>query len=135
MTTRSDVDAFLAGKKFGNTVYRELRAKGYQVAAIHRHADQIDGETCYPSLAALPGPVDGLVIVLPPQESEKVVRQAAGAHIGMVCMARHQAAPGTESEAAIQFCHDHGIRLVHGECILMHRLHRWVWDLLGKLPD
>jgi hypothetical protein len=30
---------------------------------------------------------------------------------------------------------------VHGECILMfaqpssfHRLHRWVWGLLGKLP-
>lgn len=150
MTTRSDVDAFLSGKrlavagvsrggkKFGNTVYRELQAKDYQVVAINRHADQIDGETCYPSLAALPEPVDGVVIVLPPQETEKVVREAAGADIGKVWMQQ-----GAESEAAIQFCHDHGIRVVHGECILMfaeptgfgHRLHRWVWGVLGKLPD
>lgn len=138
MTTRSDVKAFLdgkrlavagvsrGGKRFGNTVYRELRARDYQVVAINRLADQIDGETCCPNLPALPGPVDGVVIVLPPPETEKVVREAAGADTGMVWMARHEAAAGAESEAAIQFCHDHGIRVVLGECILVHRLHRWV---------
>ncbi|NOY06371.1 MAG: CoA-binding protein, partial [Chlorobi bacterium] len=50
---------------------------------------------------------------------------------------------GAESEEAIRFCEEHGINVVHGECIMMfmedpafmHRAHRWVWKLLGKLPS
>jgi hypothetical protein len=49
---------------------------------------------------------------------------------------------GAESKEAIRFCEDNNIAVVHGECILMfaeplafgHRLHRWIWKLLGRLP-
>jgi predicted CoA-binding protein len=65
------------------------------------------------------------------------VRDAAAAGIRRVWMQQ-----GAESEAAIRFCAENGISAVHGECILMfaepaafyHRMHRWVWGLLGKLP-
>ncbi len=149
MTTKAEIQDFLAqrtlavvgvsrgGKKFGNTAYKELQAKGYQVFPIHPHADVIGGELCYPNLSALPQPVGGVLIVVPPQETEKIVRDAAEAGIRRVWMQQ-----GAESQAAIQFCEQQGITAVHGQCILMfaepaafyHRLHRWVWRLLGRLP-
>ncbi len=149
MTTIAVIDAFLTqhrlavvgvsrgGKKFGNLAYRELKTKGYQLFPINPNADSIEGDRCYPSLTALPEPVDGVLIVVPPAETEQVVQDAAAAKIRRVWMQQ-----GAESEAAIRFCQQNGIDVVHNECILMfaeptafgHRMHRWVWGLLGKLP-
>jgi hypothetical protein len=96
-----------------------------------------DGDRCYPSLTALPERPGAAVIVVPPAQTEAVVRDAAAAGIKQVWMQQ-----GAESPAAIQFCQENGISEVHGECILMfasgrsfpHIAHRWVWGLLGKLP-
>jgi predicted CoA-binding protein len=149
MTTKAAVNEFLAqqtlavvgasrhGGKFGNTAYNELRAKGYKVLPVHPHAEIIEGDPCYPSLAALPEAVDGVVIVLPPSETEKVVAEAAQAGIRRVWMQQ-----GAESQAAIRFCEERDMCAVHGACILMfaapgglHRLHRWAWRILGNLPQ
>ncbi len=149
MTTKTAVEDFVAqrtlalvgvsrrGKKFGNMALQALKAKGYRVFPVHPQADQIEGEPCFPSLSALPEPVEGVLIVVPPEETDKVVREAAAAGIRRVWMQQ-----GAESQAAIRFCEEHGIRVVQGECILMfaqpvvsfHRFHRWVWKALGKLP-
>ena len=149
MTTRAAVDDFLAQKtlavvgvsrdpkKFGSAAFRELGAKGYRLFAVNPNAGSIEGEPCYPSLAALPEPVGGALLVVPPEQTEQAVRDAASAGIPRVWMQQ-----GAESEAAIRFCRENGISAVHGECILMfaeptgfgHKLHRWAWGLLGKLP-
>jgi predicted CoA-binding protein len=125
------------GKKFGNIAYRELKAKGYRLVPVHPTAESLEGTRCYRSLGDLPEPVGGLVVVVPPEQTERVVQAAAGAGIKRVWMQ-----PGAESEAAIRYCEQNGITVVHGECILMfaepagfgHRAHRWVWKILGKLP-
>jgi len=126
-----------SGKKFGNFAYRELKAKGYQLFPVNPKTEIIDGDRCYPSLNDLPGPVDGVLIAVPPAETERVLRQVQAAGIGRVWMQQ-----GAESPQAVRFCEENGIQAVHGECILMfaeptasyHRLHRWVWKILGKLP-
>jgi predicted CoA-binding protein len=149
MTTKTAVDEFLeqrtlavvgvsrSGKKFGNGASRELRKKGYQVLPVHPEAESIDGEKCYRSLGELPGQVGGLLLVVPPEETEKVVQQASAAGIRHVWMQQ-----GAESEAAIRYCEGQGISVVSGECILMfaqpagvHKLHHWFWRVLGKLPN
>ena len=150
MTSKAAVDDFVGqrrlaivgvsrrGKKFGNFAFRELRSKGYKIFPVHPQAETIEGERCYASLGALPQPVDGVLIVVPPAQTEQVVRDAAAAGIRRVWMQQ-----GAGSLAAIKFCQESGIREVHGECILMfteplawwHRAHRWVWKLLGKLPQ
>jgi predicted CoA-binding protein len=125
------------GKKFGNMAFRELKAKGYKLLPVHPQAEAIEGERCYPSLTALPEPVGGVLVVVPPAETEKVVREAAAAGITRIWMQQ-----GAESAEAIKFCQENGLNAVHGECILMfaepaawfHRAHRWIWRLLGKLP-
>lgn len=149
MTTRDSVERFLSqrslgvvgvsrsGKKFGNTVLRELTKRGYRVAVVHPQAAEIDGVRCYPSVSELPDEVGGLVLVVPPEQTERVVREAAARGVRRIWMQQ-----GAESAAAIELCRESAIDVVHGECILMyagptgiHRFHRWIWKLLGKLPQ
>ena len=149
MTKRAMIDAFLSekklalagasrsGKKFGNTVLNELVAKGYEVLPVHPEAGEIAGIPCRRSVAELPPDVGGLILVLPPAETEKVVREAAAAGIKRIWMML-----GARSDAAVAFCEANGIPVVHGECILMfaepaawiHRLHRGIRRVFGTLP-
>ena len=123
--------------KFGNRIFVDLRRKGYRTFAVNPNADIIGDDPCYPSLAALPEKVGGVVLVVPPQETEKTVRDVADLGIRRVWMQQ-----GSESPAAIDFCQENDISVVAGECILMfakpvtsiHRIHHWIWKLLGKLP-
>jgi predicted CoA-binding protein len=127
-----------SGKKFGNAVLRDLAGKGYRVFPVNPNAQLIDGKPCYPNLRSLPEPVGGVVAVVPPEETERVVREAQEAGIGRVWMQQ-----GAESESAIRFCKDHKMQEVHDECILMfaqpaavpHRIHRFFRGLFGKLPQ
>lgn len=131
------VGASRGGRKFGNAVLKELLAKGYEVLPVHPEAAAIGGVACSPSLAKLPKEVDGLVLVVPPSQTEKLVKEAAAAGIKRIWMQR-----GAESPEALRLCRENGIAVVHGECILMfaeptvsvHRFHRWLWGVLGKLP-
>jgi predicted CoA-binding protein len=149
MTTRADVDDFLAeqtlavvgvsrsGKGFGTSAFRALKSKGYRLFPVHPEAEQVEGERSYPSLKALPEPVGGVLVVVPPQQTEKVVRDAAEAGIRRIWIQQ-----GAESDAAIRFCQQQGLSVVSGHCILMfaepvdsfHRFHRWIWRVLGKAP-
>jgi len=148
VTTRSSVEKFLAqshlglvgasrgGKKFGNIVLRELTKRGYRVSVVHPEAAEIDGVRCVPSVSELPDEVGGIVLVVPPEQTEKVVREATLRGVRHIWMQQ-----GSESAAAIELCRESGIDVVHGECILMfaepagfHRFHRWLWKVFGKLP-
>jgi predicted CoA-binding protein len=149
MTSKTTVEDFISqrtlaiagvsrnGKKFGNIVYREMRKHGYKLYAIHPEAETLEGERAYRDFASLPEKVDGLIIVVPPAQTEKVVREAAAAGIKRVWMQQ-----GAESDAAIHFCQENGITEIHGECINMfahdtasyHKFHRGLWKLIGKLP-
>lgn len=149
MTSKKIVGEFLTQKKiavvgvsrkktkFGNAIYKELKLKGYKVFPINPHINVYEKDTCYPDLLSLPEKVDGVVINVPPAQTEKVVREAKEAGINKVWLQQ-----GSQSEAAIKYCEENGIDCVSNECILMfaqpsafiHRAHKWVWSVLGKLP-
>jgi predicted CoA-binding protein len=149
MTTQASVEGFLAeqtlaiagvsrsGKGFGNAVFKDLAGKGYEVLPVHPQADEIAGARAYHSLADLPNTVGGLVLVVPPEQTELLVRQAKKVGIDRVWMQQ-----GAESSEAIRYCRENGIKAVHGECIMMfaqptgvHRFHRWINGVFGKLPS
>jgi uncharacterized protein len=147
MTPRADVEAFLAlktlalagasrgGRKFGNTILKSLRTRGYEVLPIHPKAAELEGLTAYPSLADLPRPAEGLVVVVPPAHAEQLAREALAAGIRRLWFQQ-----GASSPEALSFCEAHGMTAVHGECILMfaeptrgiHRFHRWLRNRFGK---
>jgi predicted CoA-binding protein len=125
------------GKKFGNTIYKELKTKGYEVYPVNPGAEKINGEVCYKDLSSLPEKVDGVITVVPPAVTEKIVVDANAAGINSIWMQQ-----GSESEKAINYCNENGIDVIHGECILMfaepvesiHKFHKWLWKIFGKLP-
>ncbi len=149
MVTKSMIEDFLSQQKiaivgvsrnknkFGNTVYKELKKKGYQVFPVNPNATEIKGDRCFPDVEALPEKVDGMVFVTQPKQTEIVLQSAEKVGIKKVWLQQ-----GAESEKAIKFCEEKNIDCVFGECILMfaepvgfgHKLHRWVWKVFGKLP-
>ena len=126
-----------SGKRFGYTLFKDLKTKGYNVYPVNPNAALIDDEKCYPSLLALRGKVGAAVLVVPPFATKEVVRDAYSAGIYKVWMQL-----GSESEEAITFCEESGIDVIHNECVLMfaepaaffHKAHRWVNGLVGRLP-
>jgi len=125
------------GNKFGNTAYRELKAKGYQLVPVHPQAETLEGDRCVKNLASLPASVGGVLVIVPPQQAEQVVQEAAAAGIKHVWLQQ-----GAESQAAIRLAESKGMSVIAGECILMfaepagfgHRAHRWIKGLFGGLP-
>jgi hypothetical protein len=71
-------------------------------------------------------------------QTEKVVMEANEAGIKKVWLQQ-----GSQSDEAINYCEENEIDFVSNECILMfaqpsafiHRAHKWVWGVLGKLPQ
>lgn len=123
-------------QKFGNMAYREMTAKGYTLYPIHPEAETLEGVRAYKDFASLPEKVGGALIIVQPEQTEQVVRQAAAAGITRLWIQQ-----GAESEAALKFCKEQGLAVVHGECIMMyavgsgiHGFHAWLWKLLGKAP-
>jgi predicted CoA-binding protein len=148
--TRDTIDDFLAQKSlalvgvsqsgagFGNAVRKELSDKGYSLTVVHPKADKIGDQPCAHSLEEVAGKVGGVVLVTPPEETEKLVRDVVRLGIPRVWMQQ-----GAESAEAIQVCHDNDVPVIHHECILMfaepagwfHRAHRWARGTFGDLPE
>lgn len=149
MVTKAMIDDFISqrslaivgvsrkGNKFGNSAFKELKAKGYELTLVHPSSEIIEGQQSYPSLKDLPQKVGGVLVIVPPAETEKVVRDAHEIGIERVWLQQ-----GAESQAAIQYCEQNGMSVIYGHCILMfaqpmkffHKPHRWVTQMLGQLP-
>lgn len=130
------VGASRSGKKFGNAAAKELLARGYQVYYVHPQAQEIEGEPCYPSLAALQGKVDSVLVCLPASQGAQVLQEAAQLGLRNVWLQQ-----GADSPELIAAGRELGLDLVYGKCILMyappvrsfHRFHRAFARLVGQL--
>lgn len=118
--------------KFGNSVVKELGAKGYKFYPIHHSAEEINGVKCYTGFDKLPEQVGGLIISVKPAETEKVVREAVKAGIKKIWLQN-----GAESTDAINYCTENNVLVVYKKCVLMfaeptpfvHKFHRWIWNI------
>jgi uncharacterized protein len=123
----------------GNTVYRRLRERGYEVFAVNPNAYEVEGDTAYPDLAAIPGGVDAVVIATRPEIAEHTMRECAELGIERVWMHWGSGASSV-SAAATEYGRRHGIAVIDGGCPLMfgptadlgHKVMRLV--LNGRVP-
>jgi predicted CoA-binding protein len=149
----NEASAFLAGrriavvgasdntKSFGSTVFRELRAHGYDAVPVNPTAATVDGVTCHPTLESVPEPLDGVIVMVNRDAAVDVVRQCVERGVPRVWLFKGLGAPGAVSDEAVALCHEHGIDVVAGACPLMflepvgwfHRAHRGVRRLNGSL--
>ncbi len=62
--------------KFGGTIYRDLKAKGYRVVAVNPSRSTVDGDQSFKSVADLPESPDIINIVVPPPRTMRVLEDA-----------------------------------------------------------
>lgn len=125
-----------SGKKFGNMAAKELKAKGYEIFAVHPEAVEIDGFTCSPNLQSLTGKIDGVWISIPPKNVPPVLEEAA--QIGLKNIWLQQGAWSTEVQQTIDQL---GLPVVSKKCIMMyappvksvHKFHRTIKGIFGRL--
>jgi predicted CoA-binding protein len=152
VTLPANVAKFLACKRIAvagvshdpmqpaNAIYRKLAAHGYEVFAVNPKGGDLEGKPAYPSLTAIPGSVEAVMVVTHPDVSAEVVREAARLGIQQVWFHR-SFGDGSVSAAALAACRETALTPIVGGCPMMylepdvgHRCMRWVLNLSGKVP-
>jgi predicted CoA-binding protein len=152
-TVPDAVARFLGGKRLAvagvsrqpqqaaNAIFRKLAAGGYTVYPLNPNATQVEGVACYANVAALPEPVDGIVVATHPDAAPDVVRQASDGGVPRVWFHR-SFGQGSVSDAAVRLCGERGVECIVGGCPLMfcepvdvaHRCMRWWLQRRGRVP-
>jgi predicted CoA-binding protein len=123
----------------GNSVYRRLRDRGYEVFAVNPNADEVEGDQCYHDLRSISGGVEAVVIATRPEHAEQTMRECVELDIAHVWMHWGSGASSV-SEAATEYGRRQGITVIDGGCPLMfgctadlgHKLIRLVYA--GRVP-
>ncbi len=110
------VGASMDPTKYGNRIFRDLRAAGYTVYGVNPRGGEIEGQKLYSALSDLPEKPAVVDTVVPPAITEEIVRQCAELDLTRVWMQ-----PGSESEVAIQFCREHSIQVVYYSCAMVEK--------------
>jgi predicted CoA-binding protein len=150
------VDEFLAQKRIAvagvsreqshhpaaNLIYQRLKRSGHEVFPVNPNMQRFEGEPCYPNLQAIPGGVDGVVIITRPETTDQIVRDCTTAGVHRVWMHQSMAKGSSVSPEAVEYCRQHEISVIAGGCPMMygpgvdfgHACMRWVMKLTGGLP-
>jgi uncharacterized protein len=129
------------GKHGSNVVYTRLRKRGYDVFAVNPNAETVEGDRSYPTLSAIPGGVDAVVIGTKPETAEETMRECAELGVSHVWMHRSFGA-GSVSAAATTYGRERGISVIDGGCPCMfdptadlgHKAMRVAFTLNGHVP-
>jgi predicted CoA-binding protein len=70
------VGASRAPHKYGNIILKDLRARGYTILPVNDREKEIEGLEVFPSLDQVPGPIDIINVVVPPDRALDVVEGA-----------------------------------------------------------
>jgi len=126
----------VSDKKFGGTIYKTLKQRGYAVFPVHPERTSFDNDKCYKSLGDLPADVKAAIVAVSPKAAMAVVDDAAAA--GLTHLWFQQ---GKDFSGAVTVAKEKGIHTVEKKCILMyaepvtgiHAVHRFFVRLFGKL--
>ena len=122
-----------------NGIYRTLRDKGYQVFAVNPNAETVEDDPCYASMQAIPGGVDGAILVTNPEQTTHIVQDCVAAGVPRVWMHNNTLMPSSVSDEGTAVCRENGIKVIAGGCPMMyfdpfHKCMKWVLDKMGRLP-
>ncbi|MFC2169277.1 CoA-binding protein [Acidobacteriota bacterium] len=130
------VGASPSRKKFGNTAYRNLKDKGYNVYPVHPQAESVEGDPVFPDLTSLPDGVDAALVVISPEKASEIIDDILRTGIKKVWFQQ-----GADFSDAAEKAKKQGLEVVTGKCILLytpvvtglHALHRFFARLFRKL--
>ena len=108
--------SFRTKEKYAYQVFESLLKKGHTVYPINPQAKNLEGIKCYRSVLELPEAVDVVNLVTPPKATEEIVKQCLEKGIKRVWMQ-----PGAESMAAVNYCKENNIKVVHSVCMILQK--------------
>jgi predicted CoA-binding protein len=127
------------GDTAANAIYKKLRETGYEVFPVNPNAAEVEGDRCYPNLAAVPGGVEAVVIATAPGVTAQLVRECAALGIKRLWM--HRAfGQGSVDDEAVRLCAELGLSVIPGSCPMMfcepvdmaHKCLRWFLQVSGR---
>jgi predicted CoA-binding protein len=100
--------------KYGYEIFKNLTSRGYEVYPVNPGLDELEGVKCYPSLTDIPVKVDVVDFVVPPEVTEATLEECKRLGLDRIWLQS-----GSESEAAIAFCHKNNLKVVHDICVML----------------
>jgi predicted CoA-binding protein len=125
-TTIAVVGASRYPDKTAHAVPRQMLRHGWRVIPVNPHAEEIWGQKCYPTLAAIPERVDLVNVFRPSADTPPVAREAVA--IGASALWLQQGIASAESRAIAEAA---GLDYVEDHCIAVERAVRAISKLTG----
>ncbi|CAN5710402.1 CoA-binding protein [soil metagenome] len=103
--------------KYGNRIYRDLRAAGYRVYPVNPNESDIEGDSAFARLQDLPESVPVVDIVVPSRIGMTIVEDAieSGAEYFWL-------QPGAESPDLIERAKAAGLTVIHNRCAMIEKI-------------
>jgi predicted CoA-binding protein len=102
-------------EKNGNRIFKNLKSRGYEVYPVNPKLDEIEETKVFHSLSEIPVDVEVVDFVVPPPVTEEILKECKALGLTRIWLQ-----PGAESEAAIQYCNDNGMTVLHDVCVMMN---------------
>lgn len=113
-TTVAVVGATDNPSKYGHVIYRDLKRKGFHVYPVNANRSTVDGDPAFPSLSDLPEKPTIVNLVIPPEETIKVLRQCLSLGLMNVWIQ-----PGAEDPHVLTFLQNNGFNYLANACIMV----------------
>jgi uncharacterized protein len=100
---------------FPTLTYAALKARGSTVHAVDPSVDTVEGDPAFPDLAALPGPVEAVVLEVPKEETADWIDKIAAAGVTDVWIHMRRDTPEALEKAA-----GPGLNVRSGTCAVQY---------------
>ena len=126
-------------KDFSRMLLRELTRRGYDVVPVNPASDEIAGRRCFARVQDVDPPVAAALLLTPPEQTARIVRDCVEAGVRRVWMHRG-GGRGAASASAVALCTENGIDAVTDLCPFMvldgagfpHAAHGWMRRTFGR---
>ncbi len=119
-------------KDFSRYLLRELAKRGYDVVPENPALEEVGGRRGFARLQDVSPPAEAALLLTPPAQTERVLRDCLDAGVRRVWLHRGAGA-GAATPAALALCAQAGLEVVHDLCPFMalpdagfaHRVHHF----------
>jgi predicted CoA-binding protein len=96
-------------EKYGNTIFKNLRDRGYEIFPVNTKLEELEGIPVYHTLSDIPEKVDVVDFVVPPKVTEELLKECKKLGLNRIWLQ-----PGSESDEAVKYCEDNGMTVLYG---------------------
>jgi uncharacterized protein len=126
------VGVSVTANSIATIVWHEMLKRGYDAIPVNPHHHFIDGVRCYRNLDAIPGEVDGVIVMVHRDRADAVVSEAIARGIKRVWLFKGLGGAGAVSDEAVARCRAKDVTVIAGACPMMflepmspvHKVHR-----------